>query len=117
MPVDHVILGTGAIGRAVAEELIRRGESVRMVNRLGKMDEIPARIEVVASDLYDQAKVREVTRGAKVVYQASQPHYYEWTQKFPLLQKSIIDGLTGSSAKLVLIENVYMYGYSWQAND
>jgi nucleoside-diphosphate-sugar epimerase len=110
MPVDHVILGTGAIGRAVAEELIRRGESVRMVNRLGKMDEIPARIEVVASDLYDQAKVREVTRGAKVVYQASQPHYYEWTQKFPLLQKSIIDGLTGSSAKLVLIENVYMYG-------
>jgi nucleoside-diphosphate-sugar epimerase len=110
MTVNHVILGTGAIGRAVAEELLRRGESVRMVNRSGKMDETPPGAEVVASDLYDKANVREVCRGAKVVYQASQPHYYEWPTKFPLLQKSILNGLTGSSAKLVLIENVYMYG-------
>ena len=110
MTIQHVVLGTGAIGRATAEELVRRGESVRMVNRSGKMDEVPAGAEVVASDLCDPANVREVTRGAKVVYQASQPHYYEWPEKFPRLQKSIIDGLTGSGAKLVLIENVYMYG-------
>jgi nucleoside-diphosphate-sugar epimerase len=51
-----------------------------------------------------------VTRGAKVVYQASQPPYYEWPEKFSRLQKSIIDGLTGSDAKLVIVENVYMYG-------
>lgn len=110
MSVNHVVLGTGAIGRAVAEELVRRGESVRMVNRSGKMDEVPAGVQVVASDLYDQAKVREVTRGAKVVYQAAQPHYYEWPEKFPPLQKSILDGLTGSGAKLVIVENLYMYG-------
>ena len=110
MTVNHVILGTGAIGRAIAEELVRRGESVRMVNRSGRMDEVPAGVEVVASDLYDQAKVKEVTRGAKVVYQASQPNYHEWVEKFPSFQKSIIDGLTGSNAKLVLVENLYMYG-------
>ncbi len=108
----HVILGTGAIGRAIAEELVKRGESVRMVNRSGKMEEIPAGVEVVASDLYDPAKVKEVTRGAKVVYQSSQPSYFEWTEKFPPLQKSIIDGLTGSGIKLVLVENLYMYGES-----
>ena len=110
MTIKHVVLGTGAIGRAVAEELVQRGESVRMVNRSGTMDEVPAGVEVVASDLYDPANVREVTRGAKVVYQASQPPYNEWPEKFPLLQKSILEGLTGSDAKLVLIENVYMYG-------
>ncbi|RPJ20989.1 MAG: NAD-dependent epimerase/dehydratase family protein [Chloroflexi bacterium] len=110
MSINHVVLGTGAIGRAVMEELVRHGESVRMVNRSGKMDEVPAGVEVIASDLYDQAKVREVTRGAKVVYQASQPNYNQWPEKFPLLQKSIIDGLTGSTAKLVLVENLYMYG-------
>ena len=110
MSAKHVVLGTGAIGRAVAEELIKRGESIRLVNRSGKMDEAPAGAEVVASDLYDPARVREVTRGAKVVYQASQPRYNAWPEKFPPLQKSIIDGLTGSGAKLVLIENVYMYG-------
>lgn len=66
---NHVVSGTGAIGRAVAEELIKRGELVRMVNRSGKMEEAPAGVEVVASDLYDPAKVREVTQDVKVVYQ------------------------------------------------
>lgn len=110
MSVNHVILGTGAIGRAAMLELVKRGESVRMVNRSGKMDEAPAGVEVVAADLYDPARVKEVTRGAKVVYQASQPNYNEWVEKFPPLQKSIIDGLTGSNAKLVIVENLYMYG-------
>jgi nucleoside-diphosphate-sugar epimerase len=110
MSINHVVLGTGAIGRSIMEELIKRGESVRMVNRLGKLDEVPAEVEVVASDLYDSAKVTEVTWDAQVVYQASQPNYHQWPEKFPLLQKSIIDGLTGSNAKLVIVENLYMYG-------
>jgi nucleoside-diphosphate-sugar epimerase len=110
MSVNHVVFGTGAIGRAVMEELLKRGEPVRMVNRSGKMAEVPAGVQVVAADLYDPANVREVTRAAQVVYQASQPSYNQWTKKFPLLQKSIIDGLTGSNAKLVLVENLYMYG-------
>ena len=110
MSIDHVVLGTGAIGRAVVEELVSRGESVRMVNRSGRIDEVPAGVEVVASDLYDPAKVREVTRGAKVVYQSAQPEYSKWPEKFPSLQRSIIDGLISSGAKLVLVENVYMYG-------
>jgi nucleoside-diphosphate-sugar epimerase len=106
----HVVLGTGAIGRAVADELVRLGKTVRMLNRSGKMDEIPAEVEVMASDLYDPAKVREMTQGAQVAYQTAQPNYDQWPEKFPPLQKSIIDGLTGSGIKLVIAENVYMYG-------
>lgn len=108
--MNHVIFGTGAIGRATAEELIKRGESVRMVNRSGKMAEAPAGVEIKAADLFDPAQVKEVTRGAKVVYQSAQPDYTTWQEKFPPFQKSIIDGLTGSSTKLVLVENLYMYG-------
>lgn len=110
MTTNHVVLGTGAIGRAIMNELLNRGESVRMVNRSGKMDEVPAGVEVVAADLYDQSKVKEVTRGAKVVYQCAQPEYHEWVKKFHPLQRSILDGLTGSDAKLVMVENLYMYG-------
>jgi nucleoside-diphosphate-sugar epimerase len=106
----HVVLGTGAIGRATAEELVKRGKTIRMVNRSGKMDEVSDGVEIVASDLYQQANVREVTRGAKVVYQASQPRYFEWPEKFPPLQQAIIDGLTDSDSKLVIVENLYMYG-------
>lgn len=110
MSINHIVLGTGAIGRAVMNELVKRGESVRMVSRSGKMDEVPYGVEVVAADLYDAVKVKEVTQGAKVVYQASQPAYYEWTTQFMPLQNAIIQGLTDSGAKLVLVENLYMYG-------
>jgi nucleoside-diphosphate-sugar epimerase len=110
MSANHVVLGTGAIGRSIAEELVKRRESVRMVNRSGKLDEAPEGVELVASDLYDPARVREVTQGARVVYQSAQPNYFEWPQKFPPLQKSIIEGLSGSGVKLVLVENLYMYG-------
>jgi nucleoside-diphosphate-sugar epimerase len=110
MSAHHVVLGSGAIGRAVMEELVKRGESVRVVNRSGRVEESPAGVEVVAADLYDPARVREVTRGAKVVYQASQPGYSQWVEKFPSLQTSILGGLTGSGAKLVIVENLYMYG-------
>lgn len=110
MSAHHVILGTGPIGRAVMEELVKRGESIRMVNRSGRIEEVPDQVEVVASDLYDPEKVKDVTRGARVVYQAAQPNYNQWPQKFPPLQQAILEGLTDSGAKLVIVENLYMYG-------
>ena len=106
----HVVLGTGAIGRATAEELTKRGKTVRMVNRSGMMEEVPVGVELMASNLYDPAKVHEVTQGARVVYQAAQPNYNQWPEKFPPLQQAIIEGLTGNGAKLVIVENLYMYG-------
>lgn len=112
MSVNYVVLGTGAIGRAIMEELVKRGESVRMVNRSGRMDELPNGVDVTACDLYDSNQVKEKTRGAKVVYQSAQPRYFEWVEKFPPLQKSIMDALTGTDTKLVLVENLYMYGES-----
>lgn len=45
MATNHVVLGTGAIGRAVAQELVSRGEYVRMVNRSGRM-RLSSKIEI-----------------------------------------------------------------------
>ena len=106
----HVIFGNGAIGRAIANELIHRKKQFRVVNRTGNMLNPPVGIELVAADLYHPSEVRSVTKDAVVVYQCAQPAYYEWPQKFPPLQASIIEGLTGGTAKLVLVENMYMYG-------
>jgi nucleoside-diphosphate-sugar epimerase len=106
----HVIFGNGAIGRAIANELIHRKKQVRVVNRTGNMLNPPVGIELVAADLYHPSEVRRVTKDAVVVYQCAQPAYYEWPQKFPPLQASIIEGLAGGTAKLVLVENMYMYG-------
>lgn len=106
----HVVFGTGPLGRSVVNELVRRGETVRVVSRSGQMAEAPQGVELVAGDLYNAGVVRELTQGAAVAYQCAQPHYWEWPEKFPPLQAAIIDGLTDSGVKLVIGENTYMYG-------
>jgi nucleoside-diphosphate-sugar epimerase len=108
----HVIFGTGPLGQAVMRELLtRENTQIRMVNRSGTRDGgIPAQVEVSASDAYTAAKVHEVTQGAAVVYQCAQPGYTEWVEKFPPLQQAILDGTAASGAKLIIGDNLYMYG-------
>ena len=106
----HVVFGAGPLGRSVMEELVRRGKTVRVVSRSGRMAEAPQGVELAAGDLYDAATVRKLARDAAVAYQCAQPHYWEWPQKFPPLQAAIIEGLTDSGTKLVIGENTYMYG-------
>jgi nucleoside-diphosphate-sugar epimerase len=106
----HVVFGTGPLGRSVVDELVRRGQAVRVVSRSGQMAEAPQGVELVAGNLYDPAAVRKLTQGATVAYQCAQPAYHEWPQKFPPLQAAIIEGLTGTGVKLVIGENTYMYG-------
>lgn len=110
MSTLHVVFGAGPLGRAVVNELVRRGRAVRVVSRSGQMPEAPQGVELVAGDLYNPAVVRELTQGAAVAYQCAQPHYHEWPQKFPPLQAAILEGLSGSGIKLVIGENLYMYG-------
>ncbi len=110
MPKLHVVLGTGPLGRSVMNELVRRGERVRMVNRRGTLAEAPAGVELVAGNVYDPQSVAAVCAGASVVYQCAQPGYTEWPAKFPPLQAAVIAGLTGGDARLVIAENLYLYG-------
>lgn len=105
----HVVLGTGPLGSATAEALLRRGRRVLMVNRSGQ-GTVPAGVNVTKADLYDKASVRQVTTGAVAVYQCAQPAYAEWITKFEPLQTAIIEGVAASGAKLIVAENLYMYG-------
>lgn len=106
----HVVFGTGPLGKWTARELVKLGKSVRMVNRSGKADRIPADVEVVASDAYDMAKNIEVTKGAAAIYQCAQPAYFEWAEKFPRFQTAILEAAAKNGAKLIVGDNLYMYG-------
>lgn len=107
----HIIFGTGPLGKWTARELLKLGKQVRMVNRSGKTDGIPPDVRVIASDAYDLDRNIELTRGATTIYQCAQPHYYEWAEKFPSLQKAILDAAAANGAKLVVGDNLYMYGH------
>lgn len=108
----HVIFGTGPVGLAVMEELLQKGKRVRMANRSGKANgAIPPEVEVVASDATDPGSTRQVSRGASVVYNAlNAPDYNKWASQFPPLQRGVLEGAAQAEAKLVVMENVYMYG-------
>ncbi|NNC91216.1 MAG: NAD(P)H-binding protein, partial [Acidimicrobiia bacterium] len=105
----HVVFGTGALGSAVIEELVTRGESVRAVNRRGQGD-LPAGVELRAGDVHDHAFAAAAMQGAEVVYFALNPPYHLWLDQFPGLQESVLDGAIAAGAKLVVLENLYLYG-------
>ncbi|WP_083459891.1 NAD-dependent epimerase/dehydratase family protein [Jiangella muralis] len=105
----HVIFGTGAIGIATLEALRRRGETVRLVNRSGHA-RVPDDVEVVGGDARDPDFTVTVAEGARVVYQTLNPPYPEWTAQFPALQAGVLVAAGATGARLVSMENVYMYG-------
>jgi nucleoside-diphosphate-sugar epimerase len=107
----HVIFGTGALGKWTARELVKLGRQVRMVSHSGKADSrIPAEVEVVQGDAYDTKRNLEVTKDAAAVYQCAQPQYHEWVEKFPPMQKAILDAVAANGAKFIVGDNLYMYG-------
>ena len=107
----HVVFGTGPAGRAVGTALVDQGARVRMVNRSGT----PARggVETIGGDASDPAFARDVTADADCVYFClNAPHYDRWAEEFPPLQRAVLGAATAANAKLVVLENLYMYGPS-----
>ncbi len=107
----HVVFGTGALGKWTARELVKLGKPVRMISHSGKVDSrIPAGVEVVQGDAYDTQHNIQITKGATAVYQCAQPQYHEWAEKFPPMQKAILDAVAANGAKFIVGDNLYMYG-------
>lgn len=105
----HVIFGSGPMGLSVMEELHKRGIRARIVNRRGAAG-LPAGVESFRADVFTGEGIAEAVKGASVVYQCVNPPYHEWTTFFPVMQRNIIDAAAKERAKVVIGENVYMYG-------
>lgn len=105
----HVIFGTGPVGLATARAQLKRGRQVRLVNRSGKAS-VPEGAELVAADALNPAQTKAAVAGASVVYGCAQPAYTRWPEDFPLLQRAILNATADAGAKLVLADNLYMYG-------
>src|SRR5215213_5665778 len=105
----HVVYGTGAVGMAVMDALVQNGRRVRMVNRSGRAS-VPEGVEIVGGDAADPTFTREASAGASVVYFALNPPYDKWPELFPPLQAGVLEGAASAGARLIAIENLYMYG-------
>ena len=110
MQEQHVIFGTGPLGRWTANALRNMGKNVMMINRSGKMVDPLDGVKVIASDAYDHKRNIELTKDAYCIYQCAQPHYYEWEEKFPSLQTAIMEAAIANKSKFIVGDNLYMYG-------
>ena len=107
----HVVFGTGPAGRAVATALLDQGAHVRVVNRTGAP--VLTGVETIGGDATDPEFAREVAADADTVYFClNAPHYHRWAEEFPPLQHAVLDAAKSADAKLVVLENLYMYGPS-----
>lgn len=104
----HVILGSGAVGRAVVAALGARGIDALVVTRSGTVVD-GARAE--ACDVLDTERLAGLCAGADAVYQACQPEYHRWPEEFPAMQASVMEASARSGAVLVAVENLYGYGH------
>ena len=104
-----VIFGFGQVGQALARELTARGRSVRVISRSGKGPLLNG-VDHVVGDATSPAFCRAVCAGAEVVYFCLNAPYDRWAEELPPLQEAVLAGAEASSSKLVVLENLYMYG-------
>ena len=105
----HVVLGAGQVGTEIARQLAAAGEPVSIATRSGRDPGIVG-VTPVRMDATDPASVRAATAGAEVAYFAVQPAYTKWPTGFPPLVDGVLGGLAGSGTRLVVVDNLYMYG-------
>jgi nucleoside-diphosphate-sugar epimerase len=105
----HVVLGAGQIGALVSDLLVASGQRVRQVRRAAAGAAHPLR-EWMRGDVRDLAFVEEATRGAAVIYDCLNPANYQWDDLLFPLARAAMHGAAKSGARLVALDNLYMYG-------
>lgn len=107
----HVVYGSGPVGTAVVEILLAQGKRVQVVTRSVARKHLPQQAEMVRGDATDPANARLVCAGASHVYNCTNPvDYHRWPEQFPPLQRGVLEGAAANGAKLIVMENMYMYG-------
>jgi nucleoside-diphosphate-sugar epimerase len=106
---QHVIVGAGTIGSAVALRLVGDGHSVRLVSRGGSGPDHPA-IERVAADATDAERLTVIAGGATSLYNCANPPYHRWSTDWPPLAAALLTAAERSGAVLVTMANLYGYG-------
>lgn len=106
----HCILGYGTIGQLLAKELVDAEQSVRVVRR-SNTGEAP-KFDVIYANLTDLPSVRAAIAGATVVYLVVGIEYRTntWREQWPLVMANVISACSEVSARLVFLDNTYLYG-------
>lgn len=105
----QTILGiNGITGKGIAEILINKGIPVRGVSRRP----YPGPWTHVQADVLNPESLQKAVAGSEVVYACFGLEYdiKIWRRDWPVAISNVLDACMAAGAKLVFIDNVYMYG-------
>ena len=106
---DYLVVGAGAIGTAVTEHLIARGDHVAVVSRHGSGPTHPL-VSLVSADATDPQRVGSLAEGAKAIFNCANPAYHRWLTDWPPIARSLLLAAESSGAVLATTGNLYPYG-------
>lgn len=106
----HVVFGAGQVGGHIISQLSEAGHRVRVVRRTA--GRAPAGVDVTAIDAHDKQACVRAAKGAAVIYHCLNVPYTAraWAAQLPRLQDNLIAAAASTGARLVVLENLYMYG-------
>ncbi len=109
----QTILGAcGAVGDALAKELLEYTSEVRLVSRNPK--KVNPKDVIFSADLKDEESVFQAVEGSDIVYLTVGIEYNikTWQEEWPKIMKNVMKACIKYEAKLVFFDNMYLYSCS-----
>lgn len=107
------ILGTGQVGRAILDQIKIKtpNDKILLVNKSGRVSfNLPIGTEVLGTNVTIPEKLISIFQNSDIVFSCTDVPYQFWGEFYPLLSKSMVEGLKHSNARLVFADHMYSYG-------
>lgn len=108
-----VVLGYGPVGRSVVEHLMLQADQTDIwVAQRHRPDALPAGVSFVACDSQNLASVQAACAGASQIVLAIGFAYDRaiWVEQWPRAMAHVLQAAEETGARLVFVDNLYMYG-------
>lgn len=108
--MQHVVLGAGPLGTAVADAVSADGDEAVLVGIMGNPAYDMPGTNPSAVDGASAEQVSQACAGADVIYLCLNAHYVDWYELYPPRLDAAIEAAARTGATLVYHDSVLVYG-------